>query len=197
MRGGRWAIVVTELPFQVNKATLMERIADLVHEKKITGISDLRDESDRRGMRIVIELKREAQPNSVVNQLFKHSSLQTTYSINMLALVDQQPRVLSLDMMLRHFLDYRREVVRRRTEFESGAGARARPYPRRAEDRARQSRRGDRHHSSISDAGRGAEEPHGNVLAQRGAGQGDPRDHSWRVWRRSSARRFSTSTRKF
>jgi DNA gyrase subunit A len=118
LRGGRWAIVVTELPFQVNKATLMERIADLVHEKKITGISDLRDESDRRGMRIVIELKREAQPKSVVNQLFKHSSLQTTYSMNMLALVGQQPRVLSLDMMLRHFLDYRREVVRRRTEFE-------------------------------------------------------------------------------
>ncbi|HEY8684247.1 MAG TPA: DNA gyrase subunit A [Chloroflexota bacterium] len=118
LRGGRWAIVVTELPFQVNKSTLMERIADLVHEKKINGISDLRDESDRRGMRIVIELKREAQPKSVVNQLFKHSSLQTTYSMNMLALVGQQPRVLSLDMMLRHFLDYRREVVRRRTEFE-------------------------------------------------------------------------------
>src|SRR5947209_3990213 len=118
MRGGRWAIVVTELPFQVNKATLMERIADLVHEKKINGISDLRDESDRRGMRIVIELKREAQPKSVVNQLFKHTSLQTTYSMNMLALVGQQPRVLSLDMMLRHFLDYRREVVRRRTEFD-------------------------------------------------------------------------------
>jgi DNA gyrase subunit A len=118
MRGGRWAIVVTELPFQVNKATLMERIADLVHEKKINGISDLRDESDRRGMRIVIELKREAQPKSVVNQLFKHSSLQTTYSMNMLALVDQQPRVLSLEMMLRHFLDYRRVVVRRRTEFD-------------------------------------------------------------------------------
>jgi DNA gyrase subunit A len=118
IRGGRWAIVVTELPYQVNKATLMERIADLVHEKKINGISDLRDESDRRGMRIVIELKREAQPKSVVNQLFKHSSLQTTYSMNMLALVDQQPRVLSLDMILRHFLDYRRVVVRRRTEFE-------------------------------------------------------------------------------
>jgi DNA gyrase subunit A len=118
LRGGRWAIVITELPYQVNKATLMERIADLVHEKKINGISDLRDESDRRGMRIVIELKREAQPKSVLNQLFKHSSLQTTYSMNMLALVDQQPRVLSLDMMLRHFLDYRRVVVRRRTEFE-------------------------------------------------------------------------------
>ncbi|HEX6506863.1 MAG TPA: DNA gyrase subunit A [Chloroflexota bacterium] len=118
LRGGRWAIVVTELPFQVNKATLMERIADLVHEKKIAGISDLRDESDRRGMRIVIELKREAQPKSVVNQLFKHSALQTTYSINMLALVDQQPRVLTLHDALSQFLEYRRVVVRRRTQFE-------------------------------------------------------------------------------
>jgi DNA gyrase subunit A len=118
LRGGRWAIVVTELPYQVNKATLIERIADMVHEKKINGISDLRDESDRRGMRIVIELKREARPQSVLNQLFKHSSLQVTYSINMLALVDDQPRVLSLDSILRYFLTYRRQVIRRRAEFE-------------------------------------------------------------------------------
>ena len=118
LRNDRFAIVVTELPYQVNKAALIERIAELVHEKKIVGIADLRDESDRRGMRIVIELKREAQPRSVANQLFKHTSLQTNFSINMLALVDQQPRVLSLEMILRHFLSYRREVVRRRTEFE-------------------------------------------------------------------------------
>jgi len=118
IKGGRWAIVVTELPYQVNKSTLLERIADLVHEKKLLGISDLRDESDRRGMRVVIELKREAQPKSVLNQLFKHTALQSSYSMNMLALVDQQPRVLALDMMLRHFLTYRRQVVRRRTEFE-------------------------------------------------------------------------------
>jgi DNA gyrase subunit A len=118
LKGGRWAIVVSELPYQVNKSTLLERIADMVHDKKIIGISDLRDESDRRGMRIVIELKREARPQSVLNQLFKHSSLQITYSINMLALVDDQPQVLSLDMILRHFLAYRRQVIRRRTEFE-------------------------------------------------------------------------------
>jgi DNA gyrase subunit A len=118
VKGGKWAIIVTELPFQVNKSTLLERIADLVHEKKIMGIADLRDESDRRGMRIYIELKREAQPISVLNQLFKHTPLQTSYSINMLALVDQQPRVLSLDMILRQFVAYRQEVVRRRTEFE-------------------------------------------------------------------------------
>jgi DNA gyrase subunit A len=118
LRGGRWAIVVTELPYQVNKALLIERIADLVNEKKITGISNIEDFSDRRGMRIVFELKREAQPMAVLNQLFKHSALQTSYSINMLALVDLQPRVLSLDMILRHFLGYRRTVVRRRAEFE-------------------------------------------------------------------------------
>ncbi len=118
VKGGRWAIIVTELPFQINKSTLLERIAEMVHEKRITGISDLRDESDRQGMRVVIELKREAQPNAVLNQLFKHTALQSAYSINMLALVDQRPQVLSLDMMLRHFLAYRRLVVRRRTEFE-------------------------------------------------------------------------------
>jgi DNA gyrase subunit A len=118
LKGNRFAIVVNELPFQVNKATLLERIADLVHQKKIQGISDLRDESDRQGMRIVIELKREAQPNSILNQLYKHTALQTAYSINMLALVDQQPRVLSLDMILRHFLAFRRSVITRRTEYE-------------------------------------------------------------------------------
>jgi DNA gyrase subunit A len=118
IKGNRFAIVINELPFQVNKSTLLERIADLVHEKKILGIADLRDESDRQGMRIVIELKRESQPNAVLNQLYKHTALQTAYSINMLALVEQQPRVLSLDMILRHFLAYRRDVIRRRTEFE-------------------------------------------------------------------------------
>jgi DNA gyrase subunit A len=118
LKGGRYAMVITELPYQVNKSVLLERIAELVNDKKITGISGLDDHSDRRGMRIVIEFKREAQPKSVINQLFKHTSLQTTFSINMLALVDNQPRVLSLDMILRHFLAYRRQVVRRRTEFE-------------------------------------------------------------------------------
>lgn len=118
LRGGRWGMVVTELPYQVNKAALLERIADLVHEKKIVGISDLKDESDRRGMRIVIEFKREAQPKSVVNQLFKHTALQSTFSMNMVALVDNEPQVLSLEAMLRHFVEYRRLVIRRRTEFD-------------------------------------------------------------------------------
>jgi DNA gyrase subunit A len=118
IRGGRWAIIVTELPYLVNKATLLERIGELVGDKKIQGISDLRDESDRQGMRVVIELKRDAQPKALLNQLFKHTALQSNYSINMLALVDGQPRVLSLDMTLRHFLEHRRDVVRRRTQFE-------------------------------------------------------------------------------
>ncbi|HZU14834.1 MAG TPA: DNA gyrase subunit A [Chloroflexota bacterium] len=118
LRGGRFAIVVTEIPYMVNKATLLERIGELVTDKRITGISDLRDESDRQGMRIVIELKRDAQPKALLNQLFKHTALQTNFSINTLALADGQPRVLSLDMILRHFLNYRRDVVRRRTEFD-------------------------------------------------------------------------------
>ncbi|MGH2441639.1 MAG: DNA gyrase subunit A [Chloroflexota bacterium] len=118
MSNGRAAMVVTELPYQVNKATLLERIAEMVNDKKITGIADLRDESDRQGMRAVIEFKRDAQPPAIINQLFKHTSLQTTFSINMLALVDQQPRVLSLDTILRHWLNYRHTVIRRRTEFE-------------------------------------------------------------------------------
>lgn len=117
-RNGRWNIVVTELPYQVNKAVLLERIAELVNEKKLTGIADLQDFSDRQGIRVVIELKREAQPKAVLNQLFKHSQLQTAFSINMLALVDGQPRVLSLDQMLRYFVQHRRTIIRRRTEYE-------------------------------------------------------------------------------
>lgn len=117
-RAGRTAIIVTELPYQVNKAKLQERIAELVGQRDIEGIADLRDESDRQGMRLMIELKRDAQAQHVLNQLFKHTQLQDTVSINMLALVDNQPRVLSLEMMLRHYLNHRRVVVRRRTEFE-------------------------------------------------------------------------------
>ncbi len=117
-RGGRFQIVVTELPYQINKAALIERIADMVREKKIDGISDLRDESDRQGMRIVFELKREAQPRAVLNQLYKHSAMQSSFFVNMLALVDGQPRVLGLRPMIQHFIDFRRTVIRRRSEFE-------------------------------------------------------------------------------
>jgi DNA gyrase subunit A len=118
LRGGRVAIIVTELPYMVNKAALVERIAQLVRDKKLNGISDLRDESDRRGMRIVIELRRDVNPQIVQNQLFKHTQLQTTFGAIMLALVDGVPRVLTLRQMLTHYIEHRRTVVTRRTEFE-------------------------------------------------------------------------------
>ena len=126
MRGGRVAIIVTEIPFLVNKSALIERIADLVRNKKLNGISDLRDESDRRGMRVVIELKRDANPQIVRNQLFKHTQMQATFGANMLALVDGVPRTLKLKDMLEQYLKHRRTVVIRRTKFELA----------RAEDRA-------------------------------------------------------------
>ena len=117
-RQQRTAIVVTELPFQVNKATLAEKIADLVQQKKIEGIADMRDESDRDGMRLVIECKRDAAPRKVLNNLFKHTALKLAFNMNMLALVDGQPQTLPLKAVLQHHIDWRREVVRRRTEFD-------------------------------------------------------------------------------
>ncbi len=118
MRGGRYRIVVTELPYQVNKARLIERIAALVRNKRIATISDLRDESDRRGMSIVIELKRGAQPAQLLNQLLKYTQMQSTFGVNMLALVDGEPRILTLKMALQHYLGHRQEVVTRRSRFE-------------------------------------------------------------------------------
>ena len=117
-RGSRIQIIVTELPYQVNKAALVERIARLVREKKIEGISDLRDESDRHGMRIVIELSRNGQPHQVRNSLFKHTAMQSTFPVNMLALVDNQPRVINLKVALEQYINFRRVVIRRRSEFE-------------------------------------------------------------------------------
>ncbi|TME88045.1 MAG: DNA gyrase subunit A [Chloroflexi bacterium] len=118
MRGGREAIVVSELPYVVNKASLIEKIAELVQNKRLQGISDIRDESDREGMRIVIEVKRDDSADRVLNNLFKHTAMQSAFNLNMLALVDQGPRVLSLKEVLQHHIDYRREVIRRRTEFD-------------------------------------------------------------------------------
>lgn len=115
---GRNRIVVTEIPYQVNKAKLIENIADLVKDKKITGISDLRDESDREGMRIVIELKRDANPNVILNLLFKHTKMQDTFGVIMLALVDNEPKVLNLKEVLTHYIVFQKEVVTRRTVFE-------------------------------------------------------------------------------
>jgi len=124
--GGRQAIIVKEIPFQVNKARLVEKIADLVKEKKVDGIADLRDESDRRGMRIVIELKRDAKAPIILNQLYKHTQMQDTFGVIMLALVNNQPRVLNLKDMLWYYLEHQKEVVTRRTRYELGrAEARA------------------------------------------------------------------------
>jgi DNA gyrase subunit A len=117
-KGDKISIVVTEIPYQVNKAKLIERIADLVREKTIEGISDLRDESDRDGMRIVIELKRGEVPEVVLNNLYKHTPLQTSFGIIMLAIVGGRPKVLSLLELIESFVEFRRDVVRRRTEFE-------------------------------------------------------------------------------
>ncbi len=115
---GREQIVVTQLPYQVNKAALVERIAELVKEKKISGVSELRDESDRQGMRIVIELRKEAQPRQVLNNLYKYTQMQQAFFVNMLALVSGQPRVLSLKEALQHYIDFRHEVITRRSRYE-------------------------------------------------------------------------------
>ncbi|CEH36064.1 DNA gyrase subunit A [Romboutsia lituseburensis] len=115
---GKQQIIVTEIPYQVNKARLVEKIADLVKDKKIEGISDLRDESNRNGMRIVIELKRDVNANIVLNNLYKHSQMEDTFSIIMLCLVDGQPRVLNLKQMLYYYVKHQKDVVTRRTKFE-------------------------------------------------------------------------------
>lgn len=118
MPGNKQRIIVTELPYQVNKARLIEKIADLVKDKKIEGISDLRDESDRKGMRMVIELKRDANANVVLNKLYKHTQLQDSFGMNMLALVNNQPKVLNLKDMLDYYLEHQKDVVTRRTKYD-------------------------------------------------------------------------------
>ena len=117
-KGDRQAIIVDELPYQVNKKTLLEKIAELVADKRVEGISDIRDESDKDGMRVVIELKRNEIPEVVLNNLYKLTQLQDTFGMNMVALVDGQPRVLDLKSILEAFIAHRREVVTRRTVFE-------------------------------------------------------------------------------
>ncbi|MDI9513309.1 MAG: DNA gyrase subunit A [Eubacteriales bacterium] len=118
MANNRSRIIVTEIPYQVNKARLIEKIADLVKEKKIDGISDIRDESDRNGMRIVIEIKRDVNPNIVLNLLFKHTQLQETFGVIMLALVDNEPKVLNIKEMLYYYLEHQKDVVTRRTKYD-------------------------------------------------------------------------------
>ncbi|PJA92705.1 MAG: DNA gyrase subunit A, partial [Candidatus Komeilibacteria bacterium CG_4_9_14_3_um_filter_37_5] len=118
-KGDSYNIIVTEIPYQVNKATMLEQIADLVKDKKIDGIRDLRDESDRHGVRVVIELKKDAYPKKVLNSLYKHTALQTSFHVNMLALIDGiQPKVLTLKMFLQEYIKHREEVIKRRTQYD-------------------------------------------------------------------------------
>lgn len=118
LANGKHRILVTEIPYQVNKARLIENIANLVREKSVDGISDLRDESDRSGMRIVIEIRRDANPDVILNQLYKHTQMQETFGVNMLALVDGRPRVLNLQEVLHYYLEHQKVVIVRRTQFE-------------------------------------------------------------------------------
>ncbi|MFH1655180.1 MAG: DNA gyrase subunit A, partial [Candidatus Omnitrophota bacterium] len=117
-KGGKDFIVVTELPYQVNKATLIESIAGLVQDRKIDGITDIRDESDKDGMRMVVILRRDVEPQIVLNQLYKHTQLEATFGVIMLTLVNNQPRVLNLKQMLQYYIDHRKDIIRRRTRFE-------------------------------------------------------------------------------
>ena len=123
---GKETIIVSELPYQVNKARLIEKIAELVRDKKIEGITHLADESDRTGMRIVIEVRRDANANVLLNNLYKQTALQSSFGINMLALVDGQPKILALKEILYHYLEHQKVVIRRRTQYDL----------RKAEDRA-------------------------------------------------------------
>ncbi|MEI6559549.1 MAG: DNA gyrase subunit A [Rhodospirillaceae bacterium] len=120
LRKDRWGIVITEVPYQVNKAKLQERIAELVNDKIVEGISDIRDESDRDGVRVVIELKRDANPDIVLNQLYRHSNLQTSFGVNMLALRGGRPEMMTLKDIIAAFLEFREKVITRRTEYELG-----------------------------------------------------------------------------
>jgi len=124
LKNDRENIIITELPYQVNKAALIEKIADLVREGKLEGISNIRDESDRDGMRVVIEVKRDGQPAVILNNLFKHTSMQVTFGVIMLALVNGAPKVLTLQQMMEHFLEHRMDVLVRRTKFELDAAER-------------------------------------------------------------------------
>ncbi|MGH7342325.1 MAG: DNA gyrase subunit A, partial [Candidatus Rokuibacteriota bacterium] len=118
MRGGREAIIITELPYQVNKASLIEKISELSAEKRIAGISEIRDETNREGIRVVLELGRGEIPQIVMNQLYKHTQMQTTFGIIMLALVDRRPQIVNLKEMLEAFVRFRREIVTRRTRYD-------------------------------------------------------------------------------
>ncbi len=160
---GKDSIIVTEIPYQVNKSALIVRIADLVKEKKIDGIVDLNDESDRHGMRIVIDLRKGVSPKVILNQLFAHTQLQTAFGVNNLALVKGLPKTLSLKEMLQYFIAHRKEVVTRRTRFDLAQAEERAHILRGPEDRPGEHRRSDRHHQEVGEHRGGAPGPHGSA----------------------------------
>ena len=182
-RGERQSIVVTEIPYQVNKARLLEQIAGLIRDKRIEGVSDLRDESDRDGIRVVLDIKRGEIPEIILNKLYKMTQMQTTFGIILLAIVDNQPRVLDLRSLLDHFLNHRKTVVVRRTRFDL----------RKAEERAHilegilkaldQSGRGHCHDSGQPDTQRSPRPTDGQFLVESGSSAGDSRDASAKAHR--------------
>ena len=157
------------------KGNLIEKIADLVRDKKISEISDLRDETDRSGMRLVIELKRDAIPEVVLNKLYKHTSLQQTFGVNMVALADGVPRTLDLREVIRYYVLHQKEVVTRRTKDELAAGRAPGAHPRGPADRAVEHRRGDQADPLLERSRRRARGPDRAVRALGRAGAGDPR----------------------
>ena len=175
IKGNRTQIVVTEIPYQVNKSYLLQKIAELVKDRKLQDISDLRDESDRNGMRIVIELKREAVPKVVLNNLYKHTQMQQSFGVNLVALVDGVPKTLSYRQAPQAL---RRPPVRRgdaQDALRAGAGEGESPHPRRPPDSPRQPRRGRCDHPAFAQRGDGAEQPDQELQALRAPGAGDPR----------------------
>ena len=186
-KGDRSSIVISAIPYQVNKKRLIEHIAELVNAKTIEGISDIRDESDRDGIRIVIDLKRGEIGDVVLNNLYKHTQLQTTFGIIMLAIVGGRPKVLSLLELIETFIDFRREVVRRRTEFELRKAEARRHILEGLEDRARSPRRRDRADPRLTESGRGARRADRAVRPDTDTGAGDPR-HAVAAADRSRAR---------
>ena len=187
LRKDREALIVTEIPYQVNKATLIEKIAELVRDKRVEGIADLRDESDRDGMRIVIEIKRDAVADVVLNQLWRFTALQASFGANMIALNGGRPEMLTLKDMLVAFLDFREEVVTRRTKYPADQGARRRAYPGRPGDRGRQYRRGHPPHPHLARSGGGARGVDGARLAgaRHGAADRADRRSAPRAWPRT------------
>ncbi len=178
IRKEREALIITEIPYQVNKSTMIEKIAELVREKKIEGISDIRDESDRQGMRVVIELKRDAMPDVVLNQLYRFSTLQSTFGCNMVALIGGRPEMFNLKDLVRAFMRFPRGGGRAPHQVPAAQGARPRPCAGRLGNRRRQYRRDHRAHPQGAGSGRGARAIDGPRLAGQGhhpAGRADRR----------------------